>query len=261
MKIAFTASHNPIAREALAVLSKQYGKHDVVHDADIIVALGGDGHVLKTLYDVMDLGKPVFAMRRTESVGFLCNDFRTEKLPERLGKAQPVLLHPLRLEAKTTEGKKKEALAFNEVTVIRETPQSARLRVSIDGIERIAQYSGDGILVSTPAGSTAYNHSCGGPIMPLDANTLVVTAICGFRPRRWSYAVLPQDSVVEIEALEIIKRPVRIEAGASASFLTRRRLKSGSTARSRCHCCLIPASISANASSANSLCFKQNSQI
>ena len=214
MKIAFTASHNPIAREALAALSKQYGKHEP-QDADFIVALGGDGHVLKTLYDVMEFGKPVFAMRRTESVGFMCNDYRTEDLPERLGKALPVVLHPLKLEAKTIEGKKVEALAFNEVVVVRETPQSARLRVSIDGIERIAQYSGDGILVSTPAGSTSYNHSSGGPIMPLNANTLSITAICGFRPRRWSYAVLPQDAVVEIETLEIAKRPVRIESGTA----------------------------------------------
>jgi NAD+ kinase len=99
--------------------------------------------------------------------------------------------------------------------VIRETPQSARLRIGIDGIDRIAEYSGDGVLVATPAGSTAYNHSCGGPIMPLNANTLVITAISGFRPRGWSYAVLPQDSVVEIAALETFKRPVRIEAGAS----------------------------------------------
>ena len=194
------------------VLTRQYGQHNP-KDADIVVALGGDGHVLKTLYDVMDDGVPVFAMRRTNSVGFLCNDFHLDHLPERLEKAQAVTLHPLRVAVTTSDGRTKETLAINEVTVIRETPQSARLAISIDGVERIAQYSGDGILVATPTGSTAYNHSCGGPIMPIDSNTLVMTAISGFRPRGWSHAVLPQDSIVEIKTLETSKRPVRIEAG------------------------------------------------
>ncbi|MGE3624361.1 MAG: hypothetical protein AB7H77_10895, partial [Bdellovibrionales bacterium] len=111
------------------------------------------------------------------------------------------------------KGVRKSGLSINEVTMLRETPQSARLRIKVDGVELIARFSGDGVLVATPTGSTAYNHSCGGPIMPLDANTLVVTAISGYRPRRWSYAVLSQDSVIEIEALDTKKRPVRIEAG------------------------------------------------
>jgi NAD+ kinase len=212
MKISFIAAPNAQAQKALNALVKKYGQHDP-RKADYIVTLGGDGQVLKTLYEVMDRGQAVYAMRRTESVGFLCNDYRADHLPKRLMKAQTVILHPLHLIARTKNGSKKTAVAINEVTVIRETPQSARLRLSVDSITRIAAFSGDGILVSTPAGSTAYNHSCGGPIMPLDANTLVVTAISGFRPRRWSYAVLPQDSVIEIEALETQKRPVRIEAG------------------------------------------------
>jgi len=182
MKITFTAAHNPLAQQALVALTRIHGQNDI-KNADVVVALGGDGQVLKTLYDVMDMGKPVFAMRRTESVGFLCNDFKTEKLLERLGKAQTIVLHPLWLQARTTDNQTHTALAINEVTVIRETPQSARLRISVDGVERIAQYSGDGVLVATPTGSTAYNHSCGGPIMPIDANTLVMTAISGFRPR------------------------------------------------------------------------------
>jgi NAD+ kinase len=214
MKIAFTAAHNDFAQQAFAEFTRQYGQHDIA-SADVIVALGGDGHVLRTLYDVMDKGKPLFAMRRTVSVGFLCNDFKIADLRERLEAAQPVTLHPLHLEAQTADGRTREALAINEVSVIRETPQSARLSISVDGVERIAQYSGDGVLVSTPAGSTAYSHSCGGPIMPLDANTLVMTAISGYRPRRWSYAVLPQASQIEIKALETQKRPVRIEAGTS----------------------------------------------
>lgn len=212
MKISFTSAHNLLAQEAFVTLTNQYGQSDL-KSADIVVALGGDGQVLKTLYDVMEFGKPVFALRRTESIGFLCNNYNISDLPERISCAQKVILHPLLIEALSTDGTKTSALAINEVTVIRETQQSARLRVSVDGVERIAQYSGDGLLISTPAGSTAYNHSCGGPIMPLDANTLVMTAISGYRPRRWSYAVLPQASIIEINALETDKRPVRIEAG------------------------------------------------
>lgn len=214
MKIAFTAAHNDFAQQAFVELTKQYGQHEI-SKADAVVALGGDGHVLRSLYDVMDKGKPVFAMRRTNSVGFLCNNYNINDLHARIKAAHPIVLHPLHLEAKTADGRVREALAINEVSVMRETPQSARLNISVDGIERIAQYSGDGILVATPAGSTAYNHSCGGPIMPLDSNTLVMTAISGYWPRRWSYAVLPQSSVVEIKTLETQKRPVRIEAGVS----------------------------------------------
>jgi NAD+ kinase len=213
MKIAFTSAHNPLAEKALTALTNMHGQI-AIDKADAVVALGGDGHVLKTLYEVMDCGKPVYAMRRTDNVGFLCNDFAVEKLEARIKKAQKITLHPLRCDVRTVDGKKKTALAINEVSVIRETPQSARLRIIIDGTERIAQYSGDGVLIATPTGSTAYNHSCGGPIMPIDANTLVMTAISGFRPRGWRYAVLPQDSIVEIEVLQTSKRPVRIEAGA-----------------------------------------------
>ena len=214
MKIAFTSAHNPLARDSLAELTRRYGQHSV-READIIVALGGDGHVLKTLYDTMDSGKPLFAMRRTESVGFLCNDYHIDDLPARLASAHAVTLHPLRVQARSVQGKVTEALAINEVTVIRETPQSARLNISVDGVERLAQYSGDGVLVATPTGSTAYNHSCGGPIMPIDTHSLVMTAISGFRPRGWRTAILPQSAVVEIQALETAKRPVRIEAGAA----------------------------------------------
>ena len=212
MKIAFTASSSPAVRKSLAALVEKYGQSSL-KAADFVVAVGGDGQVLKTLYEVMEYGKPVFAMRRTESIGFLCNDFRIGGLPQRLARAQTVVLHPLHVDARNAKGRKTSALAINEVTVIRETPQSARLRVSVDDIERIARFSGDGILVATPAGSTAYNHSCGGPIMPIDANTLVITAISGYRPRRWNHAVLPQDSEIEIDALDTGKRPVRIEAG------------------------------------------------
>ncbi len=212
MKIAFTSSATSLAQESLHLLEKRFGNTPIA-EADFVVAIGGDGLVLKTFYSLAGLNKPVFALRRTSSVGFLCNDYTPDNLPERLQKAQKVVLHPLRVETTGLDGKTSSALALNEVAMLRDSPQSARMRVKVDDIERIARYSGDGLLVSTPAGSTAYNHSAGGPIMPLDANTLVMTAICGFRPRRWSYAVLPQDSVVDLDVLESEKRPVRIEAG------------------------------------------------
>ena len=212
MKIAFVATQSALAQASLEELTALYGQATPA-EADVIVSLGGDGGVLETLYAMMEQPKPVYAMRRTESVGFLCNEYSSKDLPNLISHAQKVILHPLRLEVRTIDGRTETGSAINEVSVIRETPHSAKLRVSIDGIERITKYSGDGLLLSTPAGSTAYNHSCGGPIMPLDANTLVMTAISGFRPRRWSHAVLPQAAVVEIETLELDKRPVRIEAG------------------------------------------------
>jgi NAD+ kinase len=213
MKIFFTASHSPLAQKAFADFTARYGQA-TAQDADVIVALGGDGHVLRTLYEAMETGKPVFSIRRTESVGFLCNDYNEGDLQQRLAKAHSIMLHPLRLEAVTVDGNKHVGSAINEVSVLRETSQAVKLRILIDGVERIASFSGDGILVASPAGSTAYNHSCGGPIIPLDANILVITAISGYRPRGWSYAVLPQTTLIEIEVLETAKRPVRIEAGA-----------------------------------------------
>lgn len=214
MKIAFATSPSPMAQETLKLLSDRYPVVPVA-EADVVVVLGGDGHVLKTLHNLLDKGKPVYALRRTSSVGFLCNDYSPDRLIERIEKAQTVALHPIRVECTKQDGQIETALAVNEVTILRDSDQSAKLRVCVDGVERITRYSGDGILLSTPAGSTAYNHSAGGPIMPLDSNTLIMTAICGFRPRRWSYAVLPQSSVIQIEVIETEKRPVRVEAGPS----------------------------------------------
>jgi NAD+ kinase len=215
MKIFFSPSHSPLAQKAFADLTRRYGQAKAA-DADFFVALGGDGQALSTLYESLKVGKPVFAVRYTESVGFLCNapDDKTD-LEQRLKRAQSVNLNPLRIEAETTDGSSFSALAINEVSMLRETPQAVRLRILVDGVERMAKFGGDGVLVATPAGSTAYNHSCHGPIMPLNANTLVMTGINGYSPRGWSYAVLPQDSVVEIEVLETNKRPARIEAGNS----------------------------------------------
>lgn len=214
MKLAFTASPSPLAQESLLHLEKLFPIVPM-SEADVIVVLGGDGHVLKTLHGLVDKGKPVYALRRTTSVGFLCNDYTPDNLMERIEHAQKVALHPLRAECVTTKGETHQALAINEVTLLRDSAQSAKLRVFVDGVERIHRFSGDGMLISTPAGSTAYNHSAGGPIMPLDSNTLVMTAICGFRPRRWSYAVLPQSSVIQIDAIETDKRPIRLEAGTA----------------------------------------------
>jgi NAD+ kinase len=215
MKIFFSASHSSLAQKAYAEMTERYGQ-STPKEADYLVVLGGDGQVLSTLYETMKFNKPVFAIRRTESVGFLCNAFNAKSdLERRLTRAQSVILNPLRIDAEAADGKKFSALAINEVSLLRETPQAVRLCVSIDGTERLSKFSGDGILVSTPAGSTAYNHSCGGPIMPLNANTLIMTGICGFRPRGWSHAVLPQDAVVEIEVMETAKRPARVEAGDS----------------------------------------------
>jgi NAD+ kinase len=214
MKIAFAASPSPLAQESLHFLEDRYDSVPL-GEADVVVVLGGDGHVLKTLHSLVDKGKQVYALRRTNSVGFLCNDFNPDDLVDHIQHAQKVTLHPLRVECQTTSGHIVSAIALNEVTLLRESAQSAKLRVCVDGIERINRYSGDGLLVATPAGSTAYNHSAGGPIMPLDSNTLIMTAICGFRPRRWNYAVLPQSSVIHLEVLETSKRPVRLEAGMS----------------------------------------------
>lgn len=215
MKIAFVASPTPPAQESLHALQARYD-HCPIDEAETIIVLGGDGHVLKTLYAQIGKNQSVYALRRTNSVGFLCNDYHEDNLVERIKSAQRVDLHPIRVDCTTTDGQKHTALAINEVTLLRESLQSAKLRVCVDGIERIHRFSGDGLLISTPAGSTAYNHSAGGPIMPLDANTLVMTAICGFRPRRWSYAVLPQDCVIDIEVIETEKRPVRVEAGPTS---------------------------------------------
>ncbi len=212
MKIAFFASPAPQAQESLRELQALYGTTSP-EEADIFVALGGDGHVLKTLHAARDSGKPVYALRRTQAVGFLCNDYNPTGLMERLAHAQHVELHPLKLSCKKTDGRLETSIAINEVAFLRDSLQSAKLRVCVDGVERLHCYSGDGLLVSTPAGSTAYNHSAGGPIMPLSAGTLVMTAICGFRPRRWSYAILPQTAMIDIEVTEIEKRPVRIESG------------------------------------------------
>lgn len=205
-KIAFTASDSPDAQDALVVLRRRYDEVPF-EDADAIIALGGDGYMLHTLHNHMDLGLPIFGMNRG-TIGFLMNDFRADDLLERLNTAERAELHPLRMNVQTVTGEKHTALAINEVSMLRETRQAAKLRISVDGKVRLEELICDGAIISTPAGSTAYNLSAHGPILPIDSALLTLTPISAFRPRRWRGALLPHSADVQIEVLEHIKRPV-----------------------------------------------------
>jgi NAD+ kinase len=213
MNICFTAADNQHAQAALAELTALYG-HVPVDAADYVVALGGDGFLLETFHATLTYHKPIFGMRRG-SVGFLLNDFRAEALPERLLRAQRVTLRPLLMTAQTIGGETTSVVAFNEVSLLRETQQAAKLRLWIDGVERLAELVCDGALVSTPAGSTAYNFSAHGPILPLTGNVLALTPISAFRPRRWRGAVLPMAVKISFEVLEARKRPVSAAADST----------------------------------------------
>lgn len=204
--IAFVAADTPAAQEALLRLKHRYG-HRPPEDADVIVALGGDGFMLETLHRFMALGKPIYGMNRG-TVGFLMNVYMEDDLPDRLRRAQSVTLHPLRMQAETVRGERVEALAINEVSMLRETRQAAKLRITIDGRVRLPELVCDGALVCTAAGSTAYNLSAHGPILPMGANVMALTPISAFRPRRWRGAILPHTAAVELTVLESDKRPV-----------------------------------------------------
>jgi NAD+ kinase len=205
-RIAFVASPMTEAQEAHARLTKRYG-NTAADDADVIVALGGDGLMLQTLHRFMTSGKPIYGMHRG-TVGFLMNDFHEENLPARLAAAETTLIHPLLMSAVDANGQRHEAHAINEVSVFRQTYQAARLRILIDGKERLRELVADGVMVATPAGSTAYNLSAQGPIIPIKAPLLALTPISPFRPRRWRGALLPDTAKVVIEVLEADKRPV-----------------------------------------------------
>lgn len=206
MKIHFYAADTKGAQDALHELTKVYGDHPT-DQADVCVALGGDGSMLRALHDSINHGKPVFGMNRG-SVGFLLNEYRTEGLIERLQKAQAVTLKPLRMGVTTLDGKRSEALAVNEVSLLRETRQAAKLSIHIDGILRLNELICDGLIVATPAGSTAYNLSAYGPIIPLEAGILALTPISAFRPRRWRGALLPQKSRLTFTVQDPENRPV-----------------------------------------------------
>jgi NAD+ kinase len=204
--VSFVASDATAAQDALGDLRRRYGAIDP-EEADVIVPLGGDGFMLETLHRFVASGKPIFGMHRG-SVGFLMNPYRPDGLFERLAAAQPVALHPLDMTAVCEQGDVCRAIAFNEVSLLRESRQAAKLRVSVDGVVRLEELMADGILLATPVGSTAYNLSAHGPIIPLGAGILALTPISAFRPRRWRGALLPHDAQVLIEALETDKRPV-----------------------------------------------------
>jgi NAD+ kinase len=205
-RIAFVASQTPEAREARGQLEKRYGDTDPAK-ADVIVALGGDGLMLQTLHKFMNSGKPIYGMHRG-TVGFLMNDFVVEGLIERIAAAHRTIIHPLVMQTRDTHGRSAEHRAINEVSLFRQTAQAAHLRILIDGQERLAELVSDGVLVATPAGSTAYNLSAQGPIIPINAPLLALTAISPFRPRRWRGALLPDKAKVTIEVQDADKRPV-----------------------------------------------------
>ena len=205
-RIAVVAAETDTAQQALEELCQRYPCVPPER-AEIIIPLGGDGFMLETLHRFRSKGVPIFGMHRG-SVGFLMNPYRPDGLVERLSAAQPVVLHPLEMTAVDERGTRRGALAFNEVSLLRESRQAAKLRISVDGIVRIDELMADGILVATPVGSTAYNLSAHGPIIPLGAGVLAMTPISAFRPRRWRGALLPHRAKVKIEALEPDKRPV-----------------------------------------------------
>ncbi len=205
-KIAFVASDHPDAVEAAQHLSGIYGDA-APEKADAIVALGGDGLMLQTLHRFMKSGIPIYGMNRG-SVGFLMNEFREDDLLDRLENAEISTIHPLKMTVIDVEGKKHEALAINEVSLLRQTYQAAKLEISVDGKIRLEELICDGILVSTPAGSTAYNLSAGGPVLPINAPMLALTPLSPFRPRRWRGALLSNSAVVTIRIIEENKRPV-----------------------------------------------------
>jgi NAD+ kinase len=205
-RIAIVAAPTLLAQEAVERLINLYGNVPVL-DAQVVVALGGDGFMLETLHRVLGRPIPVYGMN-CGSVGFLMNSFSEEGLLERLACSQAAVLHPLRMHTVTQTGSVEEALALNEVSLLRQLRQTAKLRVSVDGRVRLPELICDGILISTPAGSTAYNLSAQGPILPINAALLALTPISPFRPRRWRGALLPNTAFVVIEVLEGDKRPV-----------------------------------------------------
>jgi NAD+ kinase len=204
--LSFIAAATPEAEAARAELAETYGDCDPL-SSDVVVALGGDGLMLQTLHRFMGQNKPIYGMNRG-SVGFLMNDFRIEGLRERLAAAHASIVRPLIMTARDAAGKQHTARAINEVSMLRQIYQAAKLRIVIDGQERLGELIADGLLVATPAGSTAYNLSANGPILPLDSRMMALTPISAFRPRRWRGALLPHTASIRFDILEGEKRPV-----------------------------------------------------
>lgn len=213
-KLAFVASQSAPAQQARERLAARYGEVPL-DQASVIVALGGDGFMLETLHATQARNLPVYGMNRG-TVGFLMNGYAEEELHERIVAAQETVLNPLRMQATTIQGVEQQALAINEVSLLRQGPQAARLRILIDGKLRLEELVCDGALLATPAGSTAYNYSAHGPILPVGADVLALTAMAAFRPRRWRGALLPKSAHVRFEVLEPEKRPVMADADAQS---------------------------------------------
>jgi NAD+ kinase len=210
LKISFRASNAAHAQEAIKHLSALYG-NVALDDADVIVALGGDGFMLQILHEQMNSGRLVYGMNRG-TIGFLMNDYVDTSLPERIDAAVENIIHPLEMKATNTLGDEFTALAINEVSLLRQSYQAAKVKVLVDDKPRLSELICDGVMVATPAGSTAYNLSAHGPIIPLDAKLLALTPVSPFRPRRWRGALLPDSSKVTFEILEPAKRPVNAVA-------------------------------------------------
>jgi NAD+ kinase len=205
-RVAFVASSTPEAQQARQTLAQRYGDASP-EQADVIVALGGDGLMLQTLHRSLGSGRPIYGMHRG-TVGFLMNEYQEEGLRERLAAAKTTPIHPLLMRTRDAAGATRELHAFNEVSLFRQMHQAARLRVLIDGKVRLEELVADGLLVATPAGSTAYNLSAQGPIIPINAPLLALTPISPFRPRRWRGALLPDKACITLDVLEPEKRPV-----------------------------------------------------
>ena len=205
-RIAFVASEAEAAQTALAALTERYGRLSP-SEADAVVALGGDGFMLQTLHNLLAQSRPVYGMNRG-TVGFLMNAYDEEDLPARLAAAEATRITPLQMRALGIDGRIEQAIAFNEVSLLRETRQAAKLRIWVDGKERLPELVCDGVLAATPAGSTAYNLSAHGPILPIGSELVALTPISAFRPRRWRGALLPSAAQIRIEVMEAVKRPV-----------------------------------------------------
>ena len=214
-RIAFLASPVPDAQDALAALTKRHGQH-APQDAEVIVALGGDGFMLQTLHRHGALGKPVYGMK-LGTVGFLMNHHREEPvtghaLMQRIAAAEPAVLRPLEMVVQTESGASVGSLAYNEVSLLRQTRQAAHVAIELNGKLRLEELICDGVLVATPAGSTAYNYSAHGPILPLGSRIIALTPLAPFRPRRWRGALLKADTEVRFRVLDPYKRPVSVTA-------------------------------------------------
>ena len=231
-KIAFAASPVPIAQAAFAQLSAKHGNAPL-DSADVIVALGGDGFMLQTLHATQKLAAPVYGMNRG-TVGFLMNEFHEDDLAQRLDEAVEEVINPLAMTALCINGTVHEALAINEVSLIRAGPQAAKLRITVDGKLRMDELVCDGALVATPAGSTAYNYSAHGPILLIGSDVLALTAMAAFRPRRWRGALLPKSAVVRFDVINPEKRPVMADAdGKSVRDVVRVEIRSDPAVRHR----------------------------